>query len=171
MICAIYRRSLATMEARPWRGGAFGSPTAAWRSAKQNRACAARDRPALHHRGAEVGVAKKPGADLAAAHGWRTVQEGVEVKLARHPETDETVILCRSADRRKERAMHDRFFSDRGGKLERLKRRIGRSKKRLDPAPLNRRIGRILQRNQRAAARFAIALDMDGCPRQACACA
>jgi hypothetical protein len=28
----------------------------------------------------------------------------------RHPETEETVILCRSADRRsKERAMHDKF--------------------------------------------------------------
>ena len=38
------------------------------------------------------------------------MQEGVEVKLARHPETDETVILCRSAERRsKEQAMHDRF--------------------------------------------------------------
>jgi hypothetical protein len=36
--------------------------------------------------------------------------------------------------------------------------RIPCSKKPLDPAPLNRQIGRILQQNQRAAARFAIAI-------------
>jgi transposase len=115
--------------------------------------------------GAPKSELKKFGADLAAAHGWRTVQEGVEVKLARHPETDETVILCRSADRRsKERAMHDRFSLRIEAALERLAARIGRSKKHLDPAPLNRQIGRILQRNQRAAARFAIALEADGCP-------
>jgi hypothetical protein len=36
-----------------------------------------------------------------------------------------------------------------------LAARIAGSKKRLDPAPLNRRIGRILQHNHRAAARFA----------------
>src|SRR6266481_9583184 len=102
---------------------------------------------------------------LAAADGWRTVHEGVEVKLARHPETDETVILCRSADRRsKERAMHDKFSRRIEVALERLEARIARSKKRLDPAPLNRQIGRILQQNQRAAARFTIALGPDGCP-------
>src|SRR6185437_13640101 len=42
--------------------------------------------------------------------------------------------------------------------------RLARSKKRHDPATLNRQIGRILQQNQRAAARFAIALEPDGCP-------
>src|SRR5271157_705520 len=59
--------------------------------------------------GAPKSELKKFGAELTAARGWRTVHEGVEVKLTRHPETDETVILCRSADRRsKEQAMHDR---------------------------------------------------------------
>ena len=115
--------------------------------------------------GAPKSELKKFAADLAAATGWRTVQEGVEVKLARHPETDETVILCRSADRRsKESAMHDRFSRRIEAALDRLAARIARSKKRLDPAPLNRQIGRILQQNQRAAARFAIALEADGCP-------
>ena len=37
-------------------------------------------------------------------------------------------------------------------------------KKPLDPAAVNRQIGRILQQNQRAAARFAIALTPDACP-------
>jgi transposase len=115
--------------------------------------------------GAPKSELKKFGAELGTASGWRTVHEGVEVKLARHPETDETVILCRSADRRsKEQAMHDKFSRRIEAALERLQARIARSKKRLDPAPLNRQIGRILQQNQRAAARFAIALEPDGCP-------
>jgi transposase len=115
--------------------------------------------------GAPKSELKKFGAALAAADGWRLVQEGVEVKLVRHPETDETVILCRSADRRsKERAMHERFSRRIEAALERLAARIARSKKRLDPALLNRQIGRILQQNQRAAARFAIALEPDDCP-------
>jgi hypothetical protein len=53
--------------------------------------------------GAPKSELKRFAADLAAAIGWRAVQEGVEVKLARHPETDETVILCRSADKRSKR--------------------------------------------------------------------
>jgi transposase len=115
--------------------------------------------------GAPKSDLKKFSAELAAANGWRTVQEGVEVKLARDPETAETVILCRSADRRsKERAIHDRFSQRITAALDRLAARIARSKKRLDPAPLNRQIGRLLQRNQRAAARFAIALQPDDCP-------
>ena len=93
------------------------------------------------------------------------MHEGVEVKLARHPDTDETVILCRSADRRsKEQAMHDKFSRRIEQALERLCARVARSKKRLDPAAVNRQIGRILQQNQRAAARFAIALTPDACP-------
>jgi transposase len=93
------------------------------------------------------------------------VHEGVEVKLTRHPETGETVILCRSADRRsKERAMHDKFSRRIEAALDRLTARIARSKKRLDPATVNRQIGRILQQNQRAAARFAITLEPDGGP-------
>ena len=115
--------------------------------------------------GAPKSELKKFAAVLAAADGWRTIQEGVEVKLTRHPETEETVILCRSDDRRsKERAIHDKFSQRIEEAIERLAARIGRSKKPLDRATVNRQIGRILQRNQRAAARFAIALEPDGCP-------
>ena len=115
--------------------------------------------------GAPKSELKKFASDLARPDGWRTIQEGIEVKLTRHPETDETVILCRSADRRsKERAMHDKFSQRIQAALERLAARVARAKKRLDPAPVNRQIGRILQRNQRAAARFAIVLEPDSCP-------
>src|SRR5208283_3701131 len=37
-------------------------------------------------------------------------------------------------------------------------------RKPLDAATVNRQIGRILQQNQRAAGRFAIAVEPDGCP-------
>jgi len=115
--------------------------------------------------GAPKSELKKFARELAQPESWRTVHEGVEVKLARHPETDETVILCRSADRRsKERAMHDKFSGRIAAALERLAARISRSKKRLDPVQVNRQIGRILQQNQRAAARFVIALAPDGSP-------
>jgi transposase len=115
--------------------------------------------------GAPKSELKKFGSELARPDGWRTVQDGVEVKLTRHPETDETVILCRSADRRsKEKAMHDKFSGRIEVAVERLAARVARSKKRLDPAPVNRQIGRILQQNQRAAARFIIALEPDSCP-------
>ena len=115
--------------------------------------------------GAPKSELKKFAAELSRPDGWRTVQEGVEVKLARDLETGETVILCRSADRRsKERAMHDKFSQRIDAALQRLARRITRSKKQLDQAQVNRQIGRILQQNQRAGARFAIALQPDGCP-------
>ncbi len=115
--------------------------------------------------GAPKSELKKFGADLAGAGGWRTVHEGVEVKLARHPETEETVILCRSADRRsKERAMHDRFSRRIEAALERLAARVARAKQRLDPALVNRQIGRILQQNQRSAARFTVELAPEGGP-------
>src|SRR6201987_1858893 len=115
--------------------------------------------------GAPKSELKKFASELARPDGWRTVHEGVEVKLTSHPETKETVILCRSADRRsKEQAMHDKFSRRIEEALHRLAARIVRSKKRLDPATLNRQIGRILQQNQRAAARFTIALEPDACP-------
>ena len=115
--------------------------------------------------GAPKSELKKFASELARPDGWRTVHEGVEVKLTRHPETEETVILCRSADRRsKERAMHDKFSRRIEEALDRLAARLARSKKRVDPAMVNRQIGRILQQNQRSAARFAIALEPDGCP-------
>ena len=60
--------------------------------------------------------------------------------------------------------MHARFSRRIEQALERLSARIARSKKRLDQATVNRQLGRILQSNQRAAARFTVALKPDGCP-------
>jgi transposase len=83
----------------------------------------------------------------------------------RAPETGETAILCRSADRRsKEQAMHDKFSRRIEAALARLGARIDSSTKRLNAAQVNRQIGRILQQNQRSAARFAITLQAADCP-------
>jgi transposase len=115
--------------------------------------------------GAPKSELKKFGSALAAADGWRTVHEGVEVKLTRHLETEETVILCCSADRRsKEQAMHDKFSRRIETALARLTARVAHSQRRLDRGPVNRQIGRVLQQNQRAAARFLVELEPDACP-------
>ena len=115
--------------------------------------------------GAPKAELKRFAGALATAAGWREVRDGVEVEVTRCPETGETVILCRSADRRsKERAMHDKFSGRIEAALERLAARIARSKKRLDREQVNRQIGRILQQNQRAARRFKVRLAEDGGP-------
>jgi transposase len=112
--------------------------------------------------GAPKAELKRFAAALAAAAGWR---EGVEVKLVRCPDTGETVILCRSADRRsKEQAMHDKFSRRIEAALERLAARIARSRKRLDREQVDRQIGRILQQNQRSARRFKVRLAEDEGP-------
>jgi len=115
--------------------------------------------------GAPKAELKQFSAALAAAAGWREIREGIEVKLVPCSETGETAILCRSAERRrKERAMHEKFSRRIEAALGRLASRIARSTKPLDATQVNRQIGRILQQNQRAAARFAVHLEDDGGP-------
>jgi transposase len=115
--------------------------------------------------GAPKSELKKFAAPLATAAGWRQIREGVEVKLTLDAATGETVILVRSAERRnKERAMHEKFSKRIEDALQRLAARIARARRPIDPTQVNRQIGRILRQNQRAAARFAVRLEEDGCP-------
>jgi transposase len=94
---------------------------------------------------------------LAESKDWKTVREGIEAKLCRGPDGEETFVLCRSADRRlKEKAMHERFSARIEKGLESLSRRLGRSRRKLDRGPVERQLGRLLQRNSRAAKRYAI---------------
>ena len=97
---------------------------------------------------------------LAEKTQWREIREGIEVKLCAAPDgTNETFILCRSQERMaKEQAMHARFSVRIEQALQQLQARIAKSKKHLNRDAINRQIGRLLQRNQRAAARYAIAL-------------
>jgi len=115
--------------------------------------------------GAPKAELKRFAQALAEPMGWREIRAGVQVKLARDADTGETAILVRSAERRtKERAMHDKFSGRIERALESLEARIAGARKPVDAATVNRQIGRILQRNQRAAARFAVRLQAADCP-------
>jgi transposase len=100
--------------------------------------------------------------ELADKTDWRQIREDVEVKICRGPDGSETFLLCRSASRiEKEKAMHERFSKRIEEGLQSLAQRIEKSKTLLDRGQLERQIGRLLERNSRAAARYSIALSED----------
>lgn len=99
---------------------------------------------------------------LAEKTDWRQIREDIEVKICRRPEGSETFLLCRSLSRsEKEKAMHERFSNRIEEGLQSLDRRIGKSQSVLDRGTLERQIGRLLERNSRAAARYSISLTED----------
>ena len=57
--------------------------------------------------------------------------------------------------------MHERFSKHIEAGLARLQRRIDKSKRLLEPKALERQIGRLLERNARAAARYVISIEDD----------
>ena len=86
---------------------------------------------------------------------WRSVREGLEVKLCASADGEETFILCRSGDRReKEKAMHARFEQRIEEGLEQIQRSCTQS--RCKAMAVERRVGRLLERNSRAAGLFQI---------------
>ena len=105
---------------------------------------------------------KRWARQLAEHSDWRRIREDVEVKICRGPEGNETFLLCRSAARmEKERAMHERFGKRIEAGLQTMARRIAKSRRRLDAKVLERQVGRLLERNARAAARYSIAIEDD----------
>jgi len=105
---------------------------------------------------------KRWAKQLADKTDWRQIREDVEVKICRGPEGRETFLLCRSASRReKEKAMHERFSKRIEEGLESLGRRIEKSQSPLDRGELERQIGRLLEKNSRASARYSISLSED----------
>lgn len=100
--------------------------------------------------------------ELLDERDWRLVREGVEVKLCQGPGGDETFVLCRSAERiEKEKAMHQRFSSRIEAELTALEKRIETTRSKLDRSGIDQQIGRLLERNRRAAQRFQIELAED----------
>lgn len=84
---------------------------------------------------------------------WKLVHEGLEVQLCPAPNGAEVFILCRSAQRReKERAMHDRFEK----KIEEGLKKIAEAckKRKQKASAVERRVGKLLGRNTRAAGLF-----------------
>jgi len=97
--------------------------------------------------------------ELAEAKDWQAVREGVEAKLCAGPEGAETFVLCRSVERRaKEKAMHERFAQRIEKSLRSLGARIEHARRPLERGKLERQIGRLLERNTRAAGRYRIDL-------------
>jgi len=90
------------------------------------------------------------------AQDWHRLRDGLEVKLCPCPDGGtETFILCRSRDRRtKEQAMHARFEK----RIEEGLTKIAAScaKRRQEVAPIERRVGRLLGQNTRAARLFDV---------------
>ena len=86
---------------------------------------------------------------------WQQVREGLEVKVCPSPDGQESFILCRSAERAaKENAIHDRFEK----RIEKGLTKLADScrKKKQKPGAIERRVGRILAGNSRAAGLFRV---------------
>jgi transposase len=114
-----------------------------------------------------IGTAKselrKWAREIAETKDWKAVREGVEAKLCVGPDGVETFVLCRSVERReKEKAMHERFAERIEKSLRTFGERIEHARRPLDRGKLERQIGRLLERNTRAAARYTIDLVEDG---------
>jgi transposase len=94
---------------------------------------------------------------------WEQVQPGVDVKLCRSPEgTDDTFVLCRSQGRKeKENAILGRFVTRLETKLNDLEHQAQIGKAR-DKQKVERRIGRLLERNSRAASLFNVTVTESG---------
>jgi transposase len=132
--------------------GMVSAENIAWLNATNRRYVIGTARTELHR------FAKQ----LAEKTDWRQIREDVEVKICRGPDGSESFLLCRSASRiEKEKAMHERFSKRIEEGLQSLAQRIEKSKSLLERGQLERQIGRLLERNSRAAARYSIALSQD----------
>lgn len=99
---------------------------------------------------------------IAEKADWHQIREDIEVKICGGPDGKETFVLCRSASRsEKEKAIHERFSKRIEEGLQSLGNRIEKSKTALDRGELERQIGRLLERNSRASARYAISVIED----------
>lgn len=97
------------------------------------------------------------------AKDWEEVHLGVEVKLCASPEgPDEAFVLCRSEGRKeKETSILNRFIIRLEAGLNKLKEQAEQGRL-IDQQKAERRIGRLLERNSRAAAFFDIAVTETG---------
>jgi transposase len=107
--------------------------------------------------GTQRGQLKKHEGELLRTD-WQEVQSGLEVKRVDSPDGKEVFILCRSRDRaEKEKAIHDRFEQ----RIEEALIRMAQSceKRRYQVNVIERRMGRLLERNSRAAGLFDVRVE------------
>jgi transposase len=89
---------------------------------------------------------------------WQTVHSGLEVKRVDSPDGQEIFILCRSRDRaEKERAIHERFEQRIEQSLIRMAN--GCERRRYQVKVIERRVGKLLGSNSRAAGLFDIKVE------------
>jgi transposase len=94
-------------------------------------------------------------ASQVRAGPWEEVRPGLEVQRCPSADGAEVFILCRSADRAaKERAMRERFVQRIEAGL--AKAQTACARRRLDPGVVERRVGRLLGQNSRAAGLFSV---------------
>jgi len=90
---------------------------------------------------------------------WEEVEKGVEVKLVRSPDGEETFILARSAERReKEKAIHQRFLGRMESGLQRIRAAMESGRLR-EESVAQRRLGRLQGENSRAAKAFDVKIE------------
>ena len=86
---------------------------------------------------------------------WEKIRDGLAVKSCPSPEGEETFVLCRSEARaQKEKAIHDRFEK----RIEKGLEKIAEScrKRKQQVGSIERRVGRLLGANTRAAGLFKV---------------
>ena len=89
------------------------------------------------------------------AEDWKSIREGLEVKLCVGPDGEELFILCRSRDRReKEKAMHARFEERIEAGLKKIETSCRQRK--WKPTRIAQRVGKLMGRNSRAAGLFEV---------------
>jgi transposase len=137
----------------------YGAPDRIW---VMDRGMTSKDNIAFlkqSHRSYIIGTPKtqlKKFERQLLAKDWQQVEPGVEVKCCPSDEGDETFILCRSVSRKeKEQAIFERFKTRIEGGLQKIKCACEEHRiKTIGTA--ERRIGRILQQNSRAARLFDV---------------
>lgn len=98
------------------------------------------------------------------AEDWKQVHEGLEVRLVEAPDGKEVFILCRSTERQaKELAMHERFERRIEEGLQKIA--AGCRNKKQKSGVIERRVGRLLGRNTRAAKLFDVRVEQDDAGR------
>jgi transposase len=140
------------MEGRYGRGGRIwvldrgmvSEPTLAWLRGRGSRYIVGTPRRRL-----------KQFATALRQGGWEALRDGLEVQRCAEGDGVETFILCRSAARAtKEQAMRERFVARIRAGL--FKVRAACRRQRCDPGKVERRVGRLLGKNPRAAGLFRV---------------
>jgi transposase len=95
---------------------------------------------------------------------WQEIREGLEVRIVSGDEGSETFILCRSADRAaKEQAMRERFEPRIAKGLEAIAKTW--THRRQKAGVIERRVGRLLGLNSRAARLLTVRVEQDASQR------